>query len=263
MPSNSSDDPTDLTSHDEPTDGEESSAAESPTSAAKPTGKAAKVATAKKAAAQPKKTVAADDATDASASNGDISLTISKSMLKKVAAGVLVVALIAVIGVGVWQWVEKSRQLSAFDDVKSASEKYVTALISTLNTDQAANSKEILGPLSTGDLRARLEKDRADTEKSVTDLKLKVTAKIYFSAVESFDNSSAKTVVLAEASGTSAQAPSGASNTMVLRLGLRHEDGKWLVSSVDGLPGNSSGKIDPSQSLPATTTSAPASTPAG
>lgn len=185
-----------------------------------------------------------------SASSGQISLTISKSLIYKVLAVLAVVAVVVVIAVGAWQLVEKNRRLAAFDDVKAASDTFVTALVSTTNAANAGSYKEKLGPLSTGDLRDRLEKERADTEKSVADLRLQVTSKILVSAVESFDNDSAKALVMAEVTGTSAKLPSGASNLMVFRLDLQKVNGSWLVSKFDGPPGSKNGQIDPSQSLP-------------
>lgn len=274
MPSNSSDEPIDETTEDDFTDATESEAeaeaapVEQPTpakpsaAAAKPRGKAAKPRTT--TAAKTAKPAPADSGKSESSTGGnDISLTISKTMLKKVAVGVVVIALLAVVGVGVWQWVSKSRQLATFDEAETASNAFVTALVSTSNADNAGNYKDILGPLATGDLRTRLEKDRADTEKNVADLKLKVSSKILVSAVESFTAESAKTLVMAEVTGTSAQLPTGASNLMVFRLELSKVDGKWLVSKFDGPPGSRNGQIDPSQSLPgASTTTTPAPAPA-
>lgn len=270
MPSNSSDDPIDKTTEDdfteiadtdtagtETTDATESDSAAEPTPrpTAKPRGKTAKPRT----AATGKRTVTPEPE-PAPAGGNDISLTISKSLLKKVAAGVVVVALLAVVGVGVWQWVSKSRELAAFDEAKTASNTFVTALVSTSNADNAGNYKDILGPLATGDLRTRLEKDRADTEKNVADLKLKVSSKILVSAVETFSADSAKTLVMAEVTGTSAQLPTGASNLMVFRIDLSKVDGTWLVSKFDGPPGSRNGQIDPSQSLPGASTTTPAPT---
>ncbi|GAB18814.1 hypothetical protein GOEFS_065_00080 [Gordonia effusa NBRC 100432] len=234
-------------------------------------GKAGKTATASVAAAPEAKQPAAQpkSATQTESKSDSISLTISTSLLKKIGVGVVAVALIALLGVGIWLAVDKvresgdaSRQLSAFDEAKAASDKFVTALVSTSNADKAGGYKEILGPLSTGDLRTRLEKERVDTEKSVADLKLKVSSKILVSSVESFNTDSAKTLVMAEVTGTSAQLPSGASNLMVFRLDLSKVDGKWLVSKFDGPPGSRNGQIDPNQSLPGASPTAPATTPA-
>ncbi len=204
---------------------------------------------------------AAEDSAATSPESGQVSLTVSKALLKKIVAVVVAVALIALIGVGIWQWIDKSRQLSAFDDVQSSSNTFVTALVSTMNSENTGNTKDILGPLTTGDLHNRMSQERKDTEKSVSDLKLKVTSKVLVSAVESFDTKNAKSLVMAEVTGTSATLPSGAANLMVFRLDLSKVDGKWLVSKFDGPPGSRDGRIDPSQSLPGAGGATPSATP--
>lgn len=78
-----------------------------------------------------------------------------------------------------------------------------------LNADNAGNSKELLGPLSTGELRQRLEQERADTEQNVESLKIEVSSKISVVAVETVDTDTAKTVVMAEVTGRSVKLPPG------------------------------------------------------
>ncbi|SDU40513.1 hypothetical protein [Gordonia westfalica] len=199
----------------------------------------------------------------ADAGKKEFSLTVTSSGLKR-ALGVLVV--VALIAAGVflgWRTYTLQSEANAFADAKTASADFVTKLVTTLNADNAGNSKELLGPLSTGELRQRLEQERADTEQNVEALKIEVSSKISVVAVETVEKDSAETVVMAEVTGRSVKLPSGGTSLMVFRLDLNKEDGKWLVSKVDGPPGSPSGQIDPSQSLPgAGGAPAPAPTPA-
>lgn len=179
------------------------------------------------------------------------------------------VTIAALVGCGVLGWMlySERERAQAFDDSKAASEEFVTKLVSTLNSGSASQYKEIIGPLSTGKLRDRLEQERTDTEKSVEDLKLEATSKIVSSSVDSYSTDSAKTVVMAEVTGRSATAPSGATNLMVFLVDLQKVDGNWLVSEFNGPPGTeASGMLDGSQ-MPGTTgttgqTTTPAQAPA-
>ncbi|MFE0749916.1 hypothetical protein [Gordonia sp. NPDC058843] len=180
----------------------------------------------------------------------EISFTVTSGGIKKVLAAVVAVALVALVAFLGWRAYDLQREADAFADSKTASADFVTKLVTTLNADNAGNSKELLGPLSTGELRSRLEQERADTEANVESLNIEVSSTISVVAVESADADTAKTVVMAEVTGRSAKLPSGGTSLMVFRLDLSKEDGKWLVSKVDGPPGSPSGQIDPSQSLP-------------
>ena len=180
----------------------------------------------------------------------EISFTVTGGGIKKVLAAIVAVALIALVAFFGWRAYDLQREADAFADSKTASADFVTKLVTTLNADNAGNSKELLGPLSTGELRNRLEQERADTEANVESLNIEVSSTISVVAVETVDADTAKTVVMAEVTGRSVKLPSGGTSLMVFRLDLSKEDGKWLVSEVDGPPGSPSGQIDPSQSLP-------------
>ncbi len=180
----------------------------------------------------------------------EFSLTVTASGIKRALGALVVVALIAAVGFLGWRTYTLQSEATAFADAKTASADFVTKLVTTLNADNAGNSKELLGPLSTGELRKRLEQERADTEQNVEALKIEVSSKISVVAVETVEADSAKTVVMAEVTGRSVKLPTGGTSLMVFRLDLDKEDGKWLVSKVDGPPGSPSGQIDPSQSLP-------------
>ncbi len=184
------------------------------------------------------------------ATGKEFSLTVTASGIKRALGAFLVIALIAAVGFLGWRTYTLQSEATAFADAKTASADFVTKLVTTLNADNAGNSKELLGPLSTGELRKRLEQERADTEQNVEALKIEVSSKISVVAVETVETDSAKTVVMAEVTGRSVKLPTGGTSLMVLRLDLDKEDGKWLVSKVDGPPGSPSGQIDPSQSLP-------------
>ncbi len=176
--------------------------------------------------------------------------TVTGGGIKKVLVAIVAVALIALVAFFGWRAYDLQREADAFADSKAASADFVTKLVTTLNADNAGNSKELLGPLSTGELRNRLEQERADTEANVESLNIEVSSTISVVAVETVDADTAKTVVMAEVTGRSVKLPSGGTSLMVFRLDLSKEDGKWLVSEVDGPPGSPSGQIDPSQSLP-------------
>lgn len=180
----------------------------------------------------------------------EFSLTVTASGIKRALGVFVVIALIAAVGFLGWRTYTLQSEATAFADAKTASADFVTKLVTTLNADNAGNSKELLGPLSTGELRKRLEQERADTEQNVEALKIEVSSKISVVAVETVETDSAKTVVMAEVTGRSVKLPTGGTSLMVFRLDLAKEDGKWLVSKVDGPPGSPSGQIDPSQSLP-------------
>ncbi|GAC55477.1 MULTISPECIES: hypothetical protein [Gordonia] len=199
----------------------------------------------------------------AAAGKKEFSLTVTASGIKRAFGALAIVALI-VAGVFLgWRTYTLQSEANAFADAKTASADFVTKLVTTLNADNAGNSKELLGPLSTGELRQRLEQERADTEQNVESLKIEVSSKISVVAVETVDTDTAKTVVMAEVTGRSVKLPSGGTSLMVFRLDLSKEDGTWLVSKVDGPPGSPSGQIDPSQSLPgAGGAPAPAPSPA-
>ncbi|WP_279105695.1 hypothetical protein [Gordonia paraffinivorans] len=187
---------------------------------------------------------------DTASGDKEFAVTITARGIRRAVGALLVIALIAAVGFLGWRTFTLQREADAFADAKTASADFVGKLVTTLNAENAGNSKELIGPLSTGELRKRLEQERDDTEQNVEALKIEVTSKINVVAVETVSTDTAKTVVLAEVTGRSVKLPTGGTSLMVFRLDLAKEDGKWLVSKVDGPPGAPSGQIDPSQSLP-------------
>ncbi|MGW0036026.1 hypothetical protein [Gordonia sp. NPDC003376] len=201
--------------------------------------------------------------------NREFSITLSGRALWRALGVIVVIALAAAVGVLGWLVYQGDQKRSAFDDSKQVSEDFVTRLVTTINPGNTDKYKEILGPLSTGDLRKRLEQDRADTEQNSQALAIEATSKIVSSSVESVDTDAAKTTVMAEVSAKSANVPNGETRLMIFMLDLTKVDGQWLVSEFSGPPGSTkSGIVDPSQSLPGqgqstAPTTTPAPTPAG
>ncbi|MEP9414093.1 hypothetical protein ABLE92_07035 [Gordonia sp. VNQ95] len=195
----------------------------------------------------------------------EFSITLSSRSLLRVLGAIVVVALIAGVAVLGWLYYSDQQRLKAFDASKQVSEQFVTQLVTTINPGNTDKYKEILGPLSTGALRSRLEQDRAATEQNSQALAIEATSKIVSSSVASFDTDTAKTTVMAEVTARSAQIPNGETRLMIFILDLQKVDGNWLVSDFSGPPGSEkSGVVDPSQSLPGQSTpssSAPAPAP--
>lgn len=180
-----------------------------------------------------------------------MSFTVTGGGLLKALAVLVALALVVACAVLGIVTSKQNDRLDAFDESKAASEEFVVALISTLNTSNAGNMKEILGPLSTGALRGRLEQETTQTEDQVSELQITASADIASTSVEYFDGQSARTTVMAQVTGRSATAPQGGTNLMIFLLDLNKEDGQWLVSAFNGPPGSEqSGVVDPSHSLP-------------
>lgn len=209
-----------------------------------------KQSAAEKTTASSTRTVESRASDDTASGDKEFAVTITARGIRRAVGALLVIALIAAVGFLGWRTFTLQREADAFADAKTASADFVGKLVTTLNAENAGNSKELLGPLSTGELRKRLEQERDDTEQNVEALKIEVTSKINVVAVETVSTDTAKTVVMAEVTGRSVKLPTGGTSLMVFRLDLAKEDGKWLVSKVDGPPGAPSGQIDPSQSLP-------------
>lgn len=249
---------TDAVTHDEESATETTTEMTTPATASAPRGKSARrggssATPSKPGTAATPTTETADSPTESAKDSSDrreISFTVTGGGIKKVLAAVVAVALVALVAFLGWRAYDLQREADAFADSKTASADFVTKLVTTLNAANAGNSKELLGPLSTGELRTRLEQERADTEANVESLNIEVSSTISVVAVETVDADSAQTVVMAEVTGRSVKLPNGGTSLMVFRLDLSKEDGKWLVSKVDGPPGSPSGQIDPSQSLP-------------
>ncbi|MGK2321385.1 hypothetical protein [Gordonia rhizosphera] len=161
-------------------------------------------------------------------------MTISARGLMNVAAGTVAVALVVGVALLGWGYLQQRERLAAFDDSKAASEQFAIKLVSTMNSDNVGNMKELLGPLSTGEFRKHLEQEQADGSKAVQDLNVKATPSVKSVSVETFDADTAKTSVLMEVTGTSTLAPDGGKELMLIWLNLRKEDGRWLVEKLDG-----------------------------
>lgn len=177
-------------------------------------------------------------------SSGNREFTVSARALKRVGAGIVAIAVIAGLVFGGWKLYEAKSELSAFDDSKAAAagfvDEYFAVAMGENPTPQAL--KEKVGPLTTGDLRTRLDTDASKTVEFVKSSKLaNVETKINASMVESFDDSRAVTVLAVEFTGTSATAPGGGKFLSLLQLTLDQVDGEWLVSDMGMVPGMESG----------------------
>ncbi|MGV9710155.1 hypothetical protein ACWDTI_05775 [Gordonia sp. NPDC003424] len=163
-----------------------------------------------------------------------LSVTVTSRGLVRVLVALIAVA--AVVGVCLlgWGYHQQREKLAAFDDSKAASANFALKMVSSFNTDQVGDMKEVLGPLTTGEFHDRLAKEQTDSTKALQDLDVKATPTVKSVGVEHFDTDSARTNVLVSVTGSSKLSPSGGQQMTLLWLDLRKVDGKWLVSSVDG-----------------------------
>lgn len=180
--------------------------------------------------------------------------TVSARALTRVAAAVVVIAVLAVLGFCGWKWYDTEQELNAFDDSKAAASEYVTQYFGVLLKDGASADqlKAKVGPLSTGAQKKQIDTSASETVKWRDTQKLaNVTTKINSSMVESFSRDHAVTVVSFEFTGTSATAPGGGHAVTLIQLTLDKVDGDWLVSNVQAVPGMAGGESaatgDPSQ----------------
>ncbi len=195
----------------------------------------------------------------------DRQFTVSARTLKRIAAGVVGVAVIAALAFGGWSLYDTKRELAAFDDSKTAASDFVTKYFSVvLGQEQSASTiKDAVLPLTTGAMHDRVEKDSQGAVDFAKETKIaNFTSKITSSSVSSFDRDHAVVVVAAEFSGTSATAPTGGKNLMLLQLDMSKVDGDWLVSNLDVMPGVPTGST-PDQQPAAPSAPAPAPAPAG
>lgn len=169
-------------------------------------------------------------ASKGSAHDREFSLTISAAMLRRAAvvAGALVLA--TLVGIGGWQWYTARQQVRDFGEVKAAASKFIITSIEYTSSDKVDKAKEAQGPLVTGKMREELSQDRAEAATAVRNQGIKATAKVDSAAVESLSRNEATTLMVVTATGTSNLSPTPQKRTVALRLELRREGGKWLVS---------------------------------
>ncbi|MGK9272447.1 hypothetical protein KXR83_15755 [Williamsia muralis] len=182
-------------------------------------------------------------------------ITISVSAIGKVAAGALLIGLIAVTVFFGMKWKSDQDKITAAEDAKRASDYFVTQLLNSMNTTTAGEYVDTMSPLTTGQFRDNLLKEREKTQADITQMQLKITPSIWSSGVVSAEADSATTLIIAEITGTSSVATTPVTNVGMFRLTLEKHDGKWLVSQMD--PGPSSSGAGSADSAP-TNPNAPA-----
>ncbi|MFT4201206.1 hypothetical protein [Gordonia sp. (in: high G+C Gram-positive bacteria)] len=160
----------------------------------------------------------------------EISLTFDPRTIAIAAGAAILVALLAL---GAWQWHSARQQVRTFNDVQSAASRFVTAMVTVSNADEAAKAKEILGPLSTGKLRETLSQQRDKHTQQTKQLDVKATSKIEHAGVEKISGDTSSALVIASIEASGAMAPAKSTNRVVMRLDMQHEGGKWLVSKAD------------------------------
>lgn len=166
-------------------------------------------------------------------------ITISVSAIGKVAAGALLIALIAVTVFFGLKWKSDQDKITAAEDAKQASDYFVTQLLNSMNTTTAGEYVDTMSPLTTGQFRDNLLKEREKTQADITQMQLKITPSIWSSGVVSAEGDSATTLIIAEITGTSSVATTPVTNVGMFRLTLEKHDGKWLVSQMDPGPSSS------------------------
>ena len=166
-------------------------------------------------------------------------ITISVSAIGKVAAGALLIALIAVTVFFGLKWKSDQDKIAAAEDAKQASDYFVTQLLNSMNTTTAGEYVDTMSPLTTGQFRDNLLKEREKTQADITQMQLKITPSIWSSGVVSAEGDTATTLIIAEITGTSSVATTPVTNVGMFRLTLEKHDGKWLVSQMDPGPSSS------------------------
>lgn len=194
------------------------------------------------------------DKKDAAAGDGAVSLTISKTTLRKAAIALGALLLVALLVLGIWQWYSARQQIRDFDAVKDAAGNFLVTSIEYTSSDKVDKSSEAQRPLVTGKLLKELNDDRSEPTKELRDAGIKATAKIDSAAVESLSRDEATTLMVVTATGTSRVSPTPQKRTVVLRLILRREGGKWLVAESKGVgdfSANGSQPAGPQNAVPA------------
>ncbi|MDL9937441.1 hypothetical protein QSJ18_11855 [Gordonia sp. ABSL1-1] len=171
-------------------------------------------------------------------SGRQVTVTLTGSGLLKALAAAVVIGLIVVIGVLAAKLHDRNQQLDAFDDSIAASKHFVNELVATMKSSNSDQTKERLGPLSTGAFNDRLQRESAETTDQANGLKVtSASADIKLATVEKFTADSATTLVQAEvtASGANSTAPQKA--VFFYLIQLEKHDGKWLVADIGPAPG--------------------------
>lgn len=179
---------------------------------------------------------------EAEAASGREFTVSSRTLVRVLVALVAIVAVVA-IGLLSWQVVAKSRTLGAFDEAKSASSSFLTTYFETMMaTDSSPERiKDKITPLTTGEARDRVEADAKANAQWRKDAKISnFSVDVNATMVEKFTDSSATTIVAVTITATSAAAPAGGQQVVLLQLDLTKQDGTWLVSKMIPLPGVSS-----------------------
>lgn len=192
--------------------------------------------------------------------SNETSVTISTRLLKQIGAGILVAAVIAVIAFGGWKLYDQKQELSAFDDSKTAGSEFVVTYLNSMGAQNATpdSLRKAVGPLTTGDLKKRLDAEAADSVKFMQDSKItNLTTTVTSSMVESYDADTSNVVVGVDVTGISPASGGPSKNALLLQLKVDKVDGDWLVSSINFGPGVTVGAQQGQQP-----TSAPTETPA-
>lgn len=196
-----------------------------------------------------------------------LSVTITGRGIAKL-VGVLVV-IAAIVGVCLlgWGYHQQRARLAAYDASKAASSDFAVKLITSMNSANVGDLKEVLGPLTTGDFHKHLAEEQTDNTAAIQKLQVKATPTVKSVGVERFDANSARTNVLVSVTGTSSLSPQGGQQMTMIWLDLQKQDGKWLVSKVepaqaDVAPAQGTTNAPAGQS-PAPASTAPAAPPGG
>ncbi|MCH5641532.1 hypothetical protein [Gordonia sp. ABSL49_1] len=167
----------------------------------------------------------------------EFTLTVSRSGLLRAAAVLAVVALLACIGFLGWRLHEKNERLAAFDDSIAASKHFINELVATMPANAADQYKDRLGPLSTGEFKETLARERTATEQQTRDIKVTdASANIKLATVEQFTSDTATTLLQVEVTASGAMAATPQKATFFYLINLEKVDGEWLVSKLGTAP---------------------------
>ncbi|GED98243.1 hypothetical protein [Gordonia crocea] len=186
------------------------------------------------------------------------SVTVNAASLRKAALALGAVVVVAALAFCGWQWHSANQKLRAFDEVKAAASRFIVTSIEYTSSDKVDQAKDAQGPLVTGKMRDELSQDRSEATKAMRSEGIKATAKVDSAAVESISGDEATTLMIVTATGTSNLSPTPQKRTVALRLHLRREDGKWLVSESKGVGDFSPTGVNPQPGTPGAPAPAPA-----
>ncbi|MEZ5213043.1 hypothetical protein [Gordonia sp. (in: high G+C Gram-positive bacteria)] len=207
---------------------------------------------------------AAREAEAAGAPAGGREFTVTARSLVRAGIGLLVICALVAIGLLSWQYVEKSRTLSAFGDSKAAASSFVKTYFETMMAPNATPEQiqAKIKPLTTGEARARVENDSKSTVQFVKEGKFaNMTVEVTSTSVQQFTADSATAIVGMTLSGTSATAPAGGKQAVLFEVDLVKKDGKWLVGKMASEEGVTAGADGGSSMVPTTTPPAGDTTP--